>query len=204
MPHDEAMHQMSNDQFELPLEGRGEAPRGMRRGEATSAAQGDERSGLDTLLLMERIVEGGNLRRALKRVQQNKGSPGVDGLTVEGLTDHLRDHWPTIREQLLTGRYQPSVVKRVEIPKSDGGVRLLGIPTVLDRFIQQAVLQVLQPAIDPTFSESSYGFRPGRRAHDAVCQAQRYVQSGRRWVVDVDLEQFFDRVNHDVLLGLVA
>jgi group II intron reverse transcriptase/maturase len=153
---------------------------------------------------MERVVEGGNLRRALKRVRQNEGSPGVDGLTVEELPAHLKQHWPVIREQLLTGRYQPSVVKRVEIPKPGGGVRMLGIPTVLDRFIQQAVLQVLQPVIDPTFSESSYGFRPGRRAHDAVCQAQRYVQSGRRWVVDVDLEQFFDRVNHDVLMGLVA
>jgi group II intron reverse transcriptase/maturase len=153
---------------------------------------------------MERIIEGGNLRRALKRVQQNEGSPGVDGLTVEELPAYLRQHWSVIREQLLTGRYQPSVVKRVEIPKASGGVRMLGIPTVLDRFIQQAVLQVLQPMIDPTFSESSYGFRPGRRAHDAVCQAQRYVQSGRRWVVDVDLEKFFDRVNHDVLMGLVA
>jgi group II intron reverse transcriptase/maturase len=153
---------------------------------------------------MERVIEGGKLRRALKRVQQNKGSPGVDGLTVEELPAYLKQHWPVIREQLLTGRYQPSVVKRVEIPKPDGGVRMLGIPTVLDRFIQQAVLPVLQPLIDPTFSESSYGFRPGRRAHDAVCQAQRYVQSGRRWVVDVDLEQFFDRVHHDVLMGLVA
>jgi len=195
---------MSIDQMELPLEGRGEAPRGARSGETTSAVQGDERSGLDTLALMERIVEGGNLRRALKRVQQNKGSPGVDGLTVEDLTNFLREHWPAIREQLLTGRYHPTVVKRVEIPKPDGGVRLLGIPTVLDRFIQQAVLQVLQPMIDPTFSESSYGFRPGRRAHDAVCQAQRYVQRGRRWVIDVDLEKFFDRVNHDVLMGLVV
>ena len=204
MHHDEAGHQMSNEQFELPLEGRGEAPRRKRRGEATSARQGDERSGLDALQMMERIVEGENLRRALKRVRQNKGSPGVDGLTVEELPTYLREHWPTIREQLLTGRYQPSVVKRVEIPKSDGGVRRLGIPTVLDRFIQQAVLQVLQPVIDPTFSESSYGFRPRRRVHDAVCQAQRYVQSGRRWVVDVDLEQFFDRVNHDVLMGLVT
>ncbi|CAN5782299.1 hypothetical protein BH11GEM1_BH11GEM1_11440 [soil metagenome] len=172
MHHDKATHQRSNDQFELPLEGRGEAPSGERRGEAMSAARGDERSGLDPLQLMERIVEGGNLRRALKRVQQNKGSPGVDGLTVEGLADYLRDHWPAIREQLLTGRYQPSVVKRVEIPKSDGGVRLLGIPTVLDGVIQQAVLQVLQPVIDPTFSESSYGFRPGRSAQAAVCQAQ--------------------------------
>jgi len=202
--HDKAVHQTSIEQMELPLAGRGEAPRGERSGEATSAAHGAERSGLDTLQLMERIVEGGNLRRALKRVQQNEGSPGVDGLTVEELPAYLRDHWPAIREQLLTGRYQPSVVKRAEIPKPGGGVRMLGIPTVLDRFIQQAVLQVLQPAIDPTFSESSFGFRPGRRAHDAVCQAQRYVQSGRRWVVDVDLEKFFDRVNHDVLMGLVA
>jgi group II intron reverse transcriptase/maturase len=144
------------------------------------------------------------LLRALKRVQQNQGSPGVDGVTVEELPAYLREHWPAIREQLLTGGYQPSVVKRCEIPKPGGGVRQLGIPTVLDRFIQQAVLQVLQPRIDPTFSESSYGFRPGRRAHDAVCQAQRYVQSGRRWVVDVDLEQFFDRVNHDVLMGKLA
>jgi RNA-directed DNA polymerase len=204
MRHGKARHQMSNEQFELPLENRGEAPMVQRSGEATPAASGNERSGLDSPLLMERVVEGGNLRRALKRVQQNEGSPGVDGLTVEDLPAYLREHWSTIRERLLMGRYQPSVVKRVEIPKPGGGVRMLGIPTVLDRFIQQAVLQVLQPAIDPTFSESSYGFRPGRRAHDAVCQAQRYVQSGRRWVVDVDLEKFFDRVNHDVLMGLVA
>jgi group II intron reverse transcriptase/maturase len=205
--HDKAGHQISNDQFELPLAGRGEAPRGKRSGEARSAAQGAERSGLDDAdeqQLMERIVEGGNLRRALKRVQQNEGSPGGDGRTVAALPAYLREHWPAIREQLLSGRYQPNAVKRVEIPKPGGGVRLLGIPTVLDRFIQQAMLQALQPAIDPTFSESSYGFRPGRRAHDAVCQAQRYVQSGRRWVVDVDVEQFFDRVNHDVLMGLVA
>jgi RNA-directed DNA polymerase len=202
--HDKAGHQKSIEQIELPLEDRGEASGAKRSGEATSAAYGDERLGLDSRPLLERIVEGGNLRRALNRVRQNEGSPGVDGLTVEALPAYLREHWPTIRERLLMGRYQPSVVKRVEIPKPGGGVRMLGIPTVLDRFIQQAVLQVLQPAIDPTFSESSYGFRPGRRAHDAVCQAQRYVQSGRRWVVDVDLEQFFDRVNHDILMGLVA
>ena len=191
------------EQFELPLEGRGEAPSERRSGEATAAGHGHDRSGLDGLT-MERVVEGGNLRRALKRVQQNQGSPGVDGLTVEELPAYLRVHWPAIREQVLTGRYQPSVVKRVELPKPGGGVRVLGIPTVLDRFIQQAVLQVLQPVIDPTFSEHSYGFRPNRSAHDAVCQAQRYVQSGRRWVVDVDLAKFFDRVNHDVLMGLVA
>lgn len=204
---DKARHQKSIDQVELPLESsstQGEAPRAERSGEATSAAQGDERSGLDTLLLLERVVERGNLLRALKRVRQNKGSPGVDGQTVEELPDYLRQHWSAIREQLLAGRYQPDVVKRVEIPKPGGGVRLLGIPTVRDRFIQQAVLQVLQPAIDPTFSESSYGFRPGRSAHQAIGQAQRYVQSGRNWVVDVDLAQFFDRVNHDMLLGLLA
>lgn len=202
MHHDEAGHQKSVDQIELPLEDRCEASGAKRSGEAASAVQGDERSGLDGL--MERVLEGGNLRRALKRVQQNKGSPGVDGLRVEELPAYLKRYWSVTRMQLLTGCYRPSVVKRVEIPKPGGGVRVLGIPTVLDRFIQQAVLQVLQPEIDPTFSESSYGFRPGRRAHDAVCQAQRYVQSGRRWVVDVDLEQFFDRVNHDVLMGLVA
>ncbi len=217
MHHDKTTHQMSNDQtsdqFELPLEGRGETPRVEWSGEAVSAMQGEVRSGNDdqhltghvlTGHVMERVVERGNLLRALKRVEQNKGSPGVDGLTVKELPDYLREHWPAIREQLLAGRYQPSVVRRCEIPKPGGGVRMLGIPTVLDRFIQQAVLQVLQPVIDPSFSESSYGFRPGRSAHGAVCQAQRYVQSGRRWVVDVDLEKFFDRVNHDVLMGRLA
>lgn len=192
--------------LELPRETRGEAPGAPRCGEAEPTRSGAERSGLDPLdpLTMERVVEGGNLRRALKRVQQNQGSPGVDGRMVEELPAYLKQHWPALREQLLTGRYQPSAIKRVDIPKPGGGVRQLGIPTVLDRFIQQALLQVLQPVIDPTFSASSYGFRPGRSAHDAVCQAQRYVQSGRRWVVDVDLEKFFDRVQHDVLMGLVA
>ena len=197
---------MTNDQFELPLEDKGEALRVERSGEAFPAMRGDVRSGDDGLhyFQMERVVERGNLLRALKRVERNQGSPGVDGLTVEELPAYLREHWRVIREQLLTGRYRPSAVKRCEIPKPGGGMRQLGIPTVLDRFIQQAVLQVLQPAIDPTFSEHSYGFRPGRRAHDAVCQAQRYVQGGRRWVVDVDLEKFFDRVNHDVLMGKLA
>lgn len=205
MDHDRAEHQMSNDQFELPLEGRGAAPRRKRSGEAGSSVWGLERSGADDpARMMDRVVERGNLMRALKRVRENHGSPGMDGVTVEELPAYLREHWPAIREQLLTGRYRPSVVKRCEIPKPGGGMRQLGIPTVLDRFIQQAVLQVLQPVIDPTFSERSYGFRPGRRAHDAVCQAQRYIQSGRRWVVDVDLEQFFDRVNHDTLMGKLA
>lgn len=186
-------------QMELPLENRGEAPKAERSGEACPAAQGNERSGNDCL--MERVVGRDNLFAALKRVRKNKGSPGIDGMTVDGLTDFLRKNWERIRAMLLDGSYRPSAVRRQEIPKSGGGVRQLGIPTVLDRFIQQAILQVLQPIFDPTFSDHSYGFRPGRRAHDAVCQAQRYIQSGRRWVVDVDLEKFFDRVNHDVLMA---
>ena len=197
--HGTARHQIAIEQMELALEARGEAPQGQHSGEAGPTARGDARSGDDDL--MERIVERSNLARALKRVRQNQGSAGVDGMTVDELMPYLRDHWPAIREQLLAGRYQPSAVRQHQIPKAGGGMRVLGIPTVLDRFIQQAVLQVLQPRFDPTFSESSYGFRPGRSAHDAVCQAQRYVQSGRRWVVDVDLEKFFDRVNHDVLMG---
>jgi RNA-directed DNA polymerase len=201
---DKATHQMSNDQLELPLEPRGEARRRVRSGEATSAAQGSEHSGLNDPQLMERIVERGNLVRALQRVRRNKGSPGVDGRTVDELPAYLREYWPRLREQLLMGRYQPSVVLRKELQKPGGGVRQLGIPTVLDRFIQQAVLQCLQPLIDPTFSDSSFGFRPGRSAHQAVRQAQRYVQEERHWVVDVDLAQFFDRVNHDILRGLVA
>ena len=193
-----ARRQMSM-QMELLLEDRGEAPNVQWSGEATPAVQGDERSGVGDL--MEKVVERDNLVRALKRVRQNKGSAGIDGMSVDDLPEYLRGNWERIREELLTGSYQPLAVRRHEIPKSGGGVRQLGIPTVLDRFIQQAILQVLQPIFDPTFSEHSYGFRPGRRAHDAVCQAQRYVQSGRRWVVDVDLEKFFDRVNHDVLMS---
>ena len=153
---------------------------------------------------MERVVERGNVIVALKRVQKNKGSPGIDGMTVEALRGHLRETWPMLREQLLAGTYRPQPVKRQLIPKSDGGERELGIPTALDRFIQQALLQILQPQFDPTFSSHSHGFRPGRRAHDAVGEAQKYIQEGRRWVVDVDLEKFFDRVNHDVLMGRLA
>jgi group II intron reverse transcriptase/maturase len=153
---------------------------------------------------MEEVVQRGNAKAALKRVRQNKGSPGVDGVTVDELPKYLAEHWEAIREELLAGTYQPKPVKRQEIPKSGGGVRELGIPTALDRFVQQAILQVLQPRFDPTFSDHSHGFRPGRRAHDAVCEAQRYIQEGRRVVVDVDLEKFFDRVNHDVLMGKLA
>jgi len=151
--------------------------------------------------LMGRVVARENAVEALKRVRRNKGSPGIDGMTVEALEPYLYEDWKAIRAQLLAGTYRPSAVKRQRIPKSGGGVRELGIPTVLDRFVQQLILQVLQPIFDPTFSEHSHGFRPGRRAHDAVRKAQQYIQDGRRWVVDVDLEKFFDRVNHDVLMG---
>ena len=142
--------------------------------------------------------------RAWKRVKANRGSAGADGLTIEATIEYLKTEWPRIREELQTGTYRPQPLRRVQIPKSGGGKRELGIPTVTDRLIQQALLQVLQPLIDPTFSKSSYGFRPGRRAQDAVLQAQRYVQEGYRIVVDVDLEQFFDRVNHDVLMDRLA
>jgi RNA-directed DNA polymerase len=153
---------------------------------------------------MERIVEQDNLKKALAQVRRNKGAPGADGMTVDDLAAHLKEHWPTIKAQLLDGTYKPQPVKRVQIPKASGGTRPLGIPTVLDRFIQQAVLQVLQEGWDPTFSEASFGFRPKRSAHQAVKRAQELIASGRRIVVDIDLEKFFDRVNHDVLMGLVA
>ena len=186
-------------QMELPLEARGEASFGQRSGEPSTATNGNGRPGNDRL--MERVVERGNIKAALKRVKQNKGSPGVDGMTVDELHPWLVENWEAVRAKLLDGNFQPTLVREQEIPKSDGGVRKLGIPTVLDRLIQQAILQVLQPMFDPTFSKHSHGFRPGRSAHDAVCEAQRYIQEGRRVVVDVDLEKFFDRVNHDVLMG---
>src|SRR6266581_1044147 len=154
--------------------------------------------------LMEEVCERENLKEAFKQVKSNKGSAGMDGITVDHLTDYLKQHWPVIREQLLKGTYEPKPVRRVEIPKPDGGVRKLGIPTVLDRFIQQAVMQVLQRRWDRTFSEHSYGFRPGRSAHQAVAQAQQYIVAGYSWVVDLDLEKFLDRVNHDKLMGQVA
>jgi len=163
-----------------------------------------EGSGSDDQKQMELIVERRNVEAALRRVRRNKGSPGVDGMTVEELEPHLARHMTELREQLLAGTYVPKPVRRVVIPKAGGGTRELGIPTVVDRLIQQCMLQVLQPRIDASFSEHSYGFRPRRRAHDAVKAAQRYIQEGRRWVVDVDLEKFFDRVNHDVLMSRLA
>ena len=158
----------------------------------------------DKLELMEQVVSRENMLKALKRVESNRGAPGVDGVTVETFRSQLRSDWPQTREQLLNGTYKPQPVKRVEIPKPDGGVRLLGIPTLMDRLIQQALLQALTPIFDPGFSEHSYGFRPGRRAHDAVRKAREYVEEGYDWVVDIDLERFFDRVNHDMLMARVA
>ena len=154
--------------------------------------------------LMETICERENLKKALRRVKANRGSPGIDGMSVEQLSDYLKQHWPRLRTELLSGTYKPQPVKRVEIPKPGGGQRKLGIPTVLDRFIQQAVLQVLQEHFDPTFSDSSFGFRPCRSAHQAVAQAQQYVAEGYRYVVDIDLEKFFDQVCHDHLMGRLA
>src|SRR6202049_4738671 len=154
--------------------------------------------------LMEEVCERENLKKALRRVKANKGSAGVDGMTVGEITGYLKQHWPAIREQLLNGTYEPKPVRRVEIPKPDGGVRKLGISTVLDRFIQQAAMQVLQRQWNPTFSPYSYGFRPKRSAHHAVAQAQQYIAQGYGWVIDLDLEKFFDRVNHDKLMGQIA
>jgi len=153
---------------------------------------------------MEVVVERENILRAMHRVEQNKGAAGIDDVATTELRSYLIQHWPRVKRELIRGDYQPQPVLRVEIPKPGGGARQLGIPTVLDRLIQQAVHQVLSPIFEPLFSESSFGFRPGRSAHMAVRQAQRYVSSGKRWVVDMDLEQFFDRVNHDILMSRVA
>jgi len=171
--------------------------------ESLTAKRGTESPAIGEQL-MEEVCERENCKQALARVKANKGSAGVDGMTVQQLPEHLKQHWPAIREQLLSGTYVPQPVKRVEIPKPDGGVRKLGIPTVLDRFIQQAVMQVLQGRWDRTFSDHSYGFRPGRSAHQAVEAAQQYIGAGYRWVVDLDLEKFFDRVNHDKLMAKIA
>jgi RNA-directed DNA polymerase len=185
-------------------EDRGEAPKDLPGGTESSAGKRGTESPAIAEQLMEEVCERENCKRALKRVKANKGSPGVDGMTVHDLLGYLQQHWPTIREQLLSGTYKPQPVRRVEIPKPDGGVRKLGIPTVLDRFVQQAVMQVLQGRWDRTFSNHSYGFRPGRSAHQAVAKAQQYMAEGYRWVVDLDLEKFFDRVNHDKLIARIA
>jgi len=174
------------------------------RAEADLATRTRTKAEVTTTGLMEAVVERGNLRLAYQRVVENQGAAGVDALTVTELKDHLKRYWPTIRARLLAGTYQPQPVRRVDIPKPQGGVRTLGIPTVVDRLIQQALHQVLQPIFEPSFSAGSYGFRPGRNAHQALRQARQYVAQGKRWVVDMDLEKFFDRVNHDLLMSKLA
>ena len=196
--------QKTGEQLSFPGKSRGEAPRVSGEGTEPSTAKREAESPASTEHLMEEVCERENLKKALKRVRSNKGSPGIDGMTVDELPGYLKEHWPTHREQLLSGTYTPKPVRRVEIPKGGGGVRKLGIPTVLDRFIQQAVMQVLQGRWDRTFSEHSFGFRPGRSAHQAVAKAQEYVALGNHCVVDNDLEKFFDRVNHDILMGRIA
>ena len=198
------MRQKKQVELNLGTGARGEAPSAaVQETEARAAKACLERPAVAGPS-MEAVVERENLRKALAQVKRNKGAAGVDGMSVDDLPAHLKEHWPTIRAQLLEGAYEPKPVRRVEIPKAAGGMRPLGIPTVLDRFIQQAVLQVLQADWDHTFSEASFGFRPGRSAHQAVERAQAYIAAGHTTVVDIDLEKFFDRVNHDILMGLIA
>ncbi|QLG87199.1 group II intron reverse transcriptase/maturase [Chitinibacter bivalviorum] len=200
MSHGRVMHQKPESSGRN-TNGQGEAKPKVLRDETRLARQESNSSGQD---LLQQVLARDNLIQAWQRVKANQGSAGVDGLNIDSTKVYLQTHWPQIRERILRGSYRPLPVRRVQIPKPDGGQRELGIPTVTDRLIQQALLQILQPLIDPTFSEHSYGFRPGRRAHDAVRQAQAYVQAGRRIVVDVDLAQFFDRVNHDILMDRLA
>src|ERR1022692_867431 len=195
------------NQLELALveEDRSEAPNSLSEGTETLTAKRRTESPAIGEQLMEEVCERENCKQALARVKANKGSAGVDGMTFHELPEFLKQHWPVIRAQLLSGTYKAKPVRRVEIPQPDGGgVRKLGIPSVLDRFIQQAVMQVLQHKWDRTFSDHSYGFRPGRSAHQAVAAAQQYITAGYRWVVDLDLEKFFDRVNHDKLIAKIA
>jgi len=191
--------------LDFSSERKGEARQAGREETESRQAMHEPENPANTIRLMEEVCERENLLEALRRVKANKGSAGIDGMTVGQLSGYLEEHWLTIREQLLNGTYKPQPVRRVEIEKPDGGGRRkLGIPTTLDRFLQQAVMQVLQRQWDPTFSDHSYGFRPGRSAHQAVAQAQQYLAEGYGWVIDLDLEKFFDRVNHDKLMGQVA
>jgi len=201
MPLERAVHQKLAQAGRI-AKGRGEAEPGGKRDEARTARHEPEGSGQASLLAQ--ALARANMVAAWKRVKANRGGAGVDGRTIQETAEHLKTHWPQIRQSLLDGLYRPAPVKRVRIPKADGGQRELGIPTVTDRLIQQALLQVLQPRIDLTFSNHSHGFRPGRRAHDAVLAARQHVQDGYRVVVDVDLEKFFDRVNHDILMDRLA
>ncbi|UWU89429.1 group II intron reverse transcriptase/maturase [Bradyrhizobium sp. CB1015] len=198
------MRQKNQVKLNLGTGTKGEAPNAAARETVARAAATALERPADEGPSMEAVVGRENLKKALAQVTRNKGAAGVDGMTVGELPGYLKEHWPTIRAQLLEGTYKPQSVRRVEIPKASGGLRLLGIPTVLDRFIQQAAMQVLQADWDETFSETSFGFRPGRSAHQAVERAQAYIASGHAVVVDIDLEKFFDRVNHDILMGLIA
>ena len=198
-------NQPEQGKLAFPVESRSDAPKAAEEGTETLVAKRQTESLAGTERLMEEVCELENCKQALQRVKANKGSPGVDRMTVEELPEYLKQHGLEIGEQLRNGTYQPQPVRRVEIEKPEGGgMRKLGIPTVLDRFVQQAVLQVLQKRWDPTFSEHSHGFRPGRSAKQAVHEAQQYIAEGYRWVVDLDLEKFFDRVNHDRLMAAVA
>src|ERR1700704_1174760 len=198
------MRQKTELEITLRTGATGEARSAGAEGTEARAAKTEVESRAAVGPSMEAIVERDNLRKALAQVKRNKGAPGIDGMSVDDLAPYLKEHWPAIRAQLLDGPYQPQPVRRVEIPKASGGTRPLGIPTVLDRLIQQAVMQVLQAGWDGTLSEASFGFRPGRSAHQAVQRAQELIASGHDHVVDIDLEKFFDRVNHDILMGLVA
>jgi hypothetical protein len=174
---------------------------GARAGQAPAATEGPDPA---ETIVMEEVVRRENLEKALKQVVANKGGPGIDGMPVDELKRYLKSQWPVLKGRLLAGQYKPQPVKAVDIPKPGGGTRRLGIPTVLDRFIQQAILQVMAPVYDPMFSAHSYGFRPGRNAHQAVRRAKAYIEEGNEWVVDIDLEKFFDRVNHDILMERIA
>ena len=196
--------QKSQLELDFSTEPKSEALRNVEEVVETSLAEHKEESPAGSERLMEEVCQRENCLQALKRVKSNGGSSGIDGMTVEELTGYLKDHWLAIKEELLSGTYKPKPVRRVEIAKPDGGKRKLGIPTVLDRLIQQAVMQVLQRQWDPTFSNSSYGFRPGCSAHQAIETAQKHIRAGYRYVVDMDLEKFFDRVNHDRLMGALA
>jgi group II intron reverse transcriptase/maturase len=188
--------------WDQPSDSRGETCG--EEGLACQVKAASERTEPEKNVVMEEVVRRENLIKALKRVCANKGGPGIDGMTADELRSYLKVHWLEIREDLLHGEYRPQPVKQVLIPKPGGGTRMLGVPTVLDRFIQQALLQVLTPIYDPTFSPHSYGYRPGRNAHQALKQAKRYIEEGYEWVVDIDLEKCFDRINHDILMGKMA
>ena len=198
------MRQKNQIELNLGTGAKGEAPSAAAQETEARAAKACLERPAAAGPSMEAVVGRENLKKALAQVKRNKGAAGVDGMSIDDLPAYLKEHWPTIRVQLLEGTYKPQPVRRVEIPKASGGMRALGIPTVLDRFIQQAVMQVLQADWDRTFSETSFGFRPGRSAHQAVERAQAYIASGYGVVVDIDLEKFFDRVNHDILMGLAA